>query len=76
MERNERSLELILQKNLQNTRATAFYCYVCGGLSAGAAVGAHYVLPSPFLIWFTGACAVALIASGLWYSTISRKTKF
>jgi hypothetical protein len=24
-------------------------------------------LPSPFLILFTGACAVVLIASGIWY---------
>jgi hypothetical protein len=76
MGRSERSLEMILQKNLQNTRATAFYCYLCGALSAGAAVGAHYMLPSPFLIWFTGGCAVALIASGLWYTKISRKTQF
>jgi hypothetical protein len=25
------------------------------------------MLPSPFLILFTGVCAVVLIASGIWY---------
>jgi hypothetical protein len=73
--RGERGLELILQKSMQSAKASAFYCYLCGGLSAGAAVAAYYMLPSPFLIWFTSGCAVALIASGFWYSRISRKTK-
>ena len=49
------------------TRASAFYCYVSGGLSATAAVVAWFMLPSPFLILFTGAYAVVLIASGIWY---------
>jgi hypothetical protein len=73
--RAERGVELILHKSLQSARASAFYCYLCGGLSAGAAVAAHYMLPSPFLIWFTAGCAVALIGSGIWYSSISKKTK-
>jgi len=75
LDRAERGLELILQKSLQSARASAFYCYVCGGLSAAAAVGAWFTLPSPFLIWFTGGCALVLIASGVWYGRIARKTK-
>lgn len=75
LDRGERGLELILQKSMQSARASAFYCYLCGALSAGAAVAAWYMLPSPFLIYFTSGCAVALIASGLWYGRIARKTK-
>ncbi|HZM04529.1 MAG TPA: hypothetical protein VFC44_16110 [Candidatus Saccharimonadales bacterium] len=74
-ERSEGALEMILQKSLQSVRASAFYCYLCGALSAGASVAAYYMLPSPFLIYFTAGCAVALIASGIWYSSIARKTK-
>jgi len=73
--RAERGLELILHKSVQSARASAFYCYLCGGLSAGAAVGAWHWLPSPFLIWFTSGCAMALIASGFWYGRIAKKTK-
>ena len=58
---------MILQRSAQSARVSAFYCYVSGGLSAGAAVVAWFMLPSPFLILFTGACAVVLIASGIWY---------
>jgi hypothetical protein len=75
LQRSESALEMILQKSLQSVRASAFYCYLCGGLSAGASVAAYYKLPSPFLIYFTAGCAVALIASGLWYSKIAWQTK-
>ena len=71
--RDERAMQSILQKSVQSLKASAFYCYVCGALSAGAAVGAWYALPSPFLIYFTGACAVVLFASGIWYSRASKK---
>jgi len=60
-------IQMILQRSAQSARASAFYCYVSGGLSAAAAVVAWFMLPSPFLILFTGACAVVLIASGIWY---------
>jgi len=70
---NERALQSILQKSVQSLKASAFYCYLCGGLSAAAAVVAWYMLPSTFLILFTGACAVVLIASGAWYSFASKK---
>ena len=60
-------MQMILQRSAQSARASAFYCYVSGGLSAAAAVVAWFMLPSPFLILFTGACAVVLIASGIWY---------
>jgi hypothetical protein len=71
--RDERAMQSILQKSVQSLKASAFYCYVCGALSAGAAVGAWFTLPSPFLIYFTGACAVVLFASGIWYSRASKK---
>jgi hypothetical protein len=71
--RNDKALQLILQKNLQSARASAFYSFLCGGLSAAAAVGAHFYLPSVFLIWFTAGCSVVFIASGIWYGRIARK---
>ena len=71
--RADRAMELILQKSLQSARASALYSYLCGTLSAAGAVGAHFYLPSPFLIWFCGGCAVVFIASGIWYGRIARK---
>ncbi len=65
--RNDQAIQLILQKSLQSLRASAFYCFLCGGLSAAAAIVAWFMLPSTFLILFTSGCAVALIASGIWY---------
>lgn len=71
--RNERAMQVVLEKSVQSLKASAFYCYVCGGLSAAAAVVAWFMLPSPFLILFTAACAVVLIASGIWYTVASGK---
>jgi hypothetical protein len=71
--RNDKALQLILQKSLQNARASAFYSYLCGGLSAAGAVGAYFYLPVPFLIWFTAGCSVVFIASGIWYGRIAKK---
>jgi hypothetical protein len=73
--RNDKALELILQKSLQSARASAFYSYLCGGLSLAAAVGAHFYLPSPFLIWFTAGCGAVFIASGIWFGKIAKKQK-
>jgi hypothetical protein len=70
---NEGAMQSILQKSVQSLKASAFYCYLSGGLSGGAAIVAWYMLPSPFLILFTGACAVVLIASGIWYTLVSRR---
>jgi hypothetical protein len=70
---NERALQLLLHKSVQSLKASAFYCYVCGGLSAAAGCVAWFMLPSSFLILFTGACAVVLIASGIWYTLASRR---
>lgn len=71
--RDDRAMQLILQKSVQTLKASAFYCYLCGGLSAAAAVVAWYMLPLPFLILFAAGSAVVLIASGLWYSRIAKK---
>ena len=73
--RADQAMEQVLQKSLQNTRASAFYSYLCGGLSAAGAIAAHFYLPVPFLVWFTAGCSVVFIASGIWYSRISRRTK-
>jgi predicted nucleic acid-binding Zn ribbon protein len=71
--RNHKALQLILQKSFQSARASAFYSYLCAALSAAAAVGAHFYLPSPFLIYFTAGCSVVFIASGTWYGRIAKK---
>jgi hypothetical protein len=73
--REARAMEAILQKSLQNARASAFYSFLCGALSAAGAVGAWYYLPSPFLIWFCAGCAVVFVASGIWFARIARKTQ-
>ena len=72
--RNDHATQLILQKSLQNARASALYCYLCAALSAAGAVGAWYYLPSTFLIAFTGGTSVVFIASGIWYGRIARKS--
>jgi hypothetical protein len=71
--KNEKALQIILQKSLQSARASAFYSFLCGGLSAAGAVGAYFYLPVPFLVWFTAGCSVVFIASGIWYGRIARK---
>jgi hypothetical protein len=72
---HSRALQLLLEKSEQSARASAFYCYLTGGLSAAAAVAAWYMLPSPFLIYFTGGCALALFAAGFWHSRVARTQK-
>jgi hypothetical protein len=67
------AMQSILQKSVQSLKASAFYCYLCAALSGGAAIVAWLMLPSTFLILFTGACAVVLFASGIWYTLVSRK---
>ena len=71
--RNDKALQLILQKSLQSARASAFYSCLCGGLSAAGAVGAWFYLHVPFLIWFTAGCSIVFLASGIWYLIIARK---
>jgi hypothetical protein len=71
--RDDRAIQLILQKSVQTLKASAFYCYLCGGLSAVAAIVAWFILPLPFLVLFAGGSAVVLFASGLWYSRIAKK---
>ena len=66
-------MQMVLQQGVQNARASAFYCYLCGGLSAVAAIVAWFMLPSPFLILFTGGCALVLVVSGVWYGSIARR---
>lgn len=71
--RADQAIEMLLQRSAQSARASAFYCYVSGGLSAAAAVIAWFMLPSPFLILFTSGCALTLFISGLWYGRTPQK---
>ncbi|HEY4416649.1 MAG TPA: hypothetical protein VGO57_13245 [Verrucomicrobiae bacterium] len=71
--RADQAMASILQKSLQSARASAFYSYLCGGLSAAGAVGAYFYLPVPFLVWFTAGCSGVFIASGIWYGRIARR---
>ena len=66
-------ISTIHQQLNRSAQANAFYCYVCAALSAAAAVVAWFMLPSPFLILFTGGCAVVLILSGIWYGRTGRR---
>jgi hypothetical protein len=73
--RADQAVDLLMQKSLQSVRASAFYSFLCGGLSLAGALGAWFYLPVPFLIWFTAGCSVVFIASGFWYSRIARKPR-
>ena len=70
---SESALELLLQKSRQSARANSVYYYLCGGLSAGAAVASWYWVGIPFLMWFLGASAVALVISGFWFGRAGGK---
>src|SRR5690349_18071648 len=59
----DKAVRTLLHQSIQTTRASAFYCYICGGLSLSAAVIAWFMLPSPFLILFTAGCGVVLIVA-------------
>ena len=73
LENTDAALRQLVRQGFQSARASAFYCYLCAGLSAAAAIVAYFMLPSTFLILFTGACAVVLIASGIWYGWGAKK---
>jgi hypothetical protein len=66
------SLQMLVDKSGESAKANAFYCYLTGGLSAAAAIAAWFMLPSPFLIYFTGGCALALFAAGFWHGRVAR----
>jgi len=65
--RDASAVQLLIAKSVQSARASSFYSYLCGGLSAAAAVTAWIILPSPFLIYFTAGCALVFVAAGFWY---------
>ena len=75
LDRQARALDMVLQKSLQNTRASAFYYFLCGLLMAGGAVGAWFYFPAPFLIWLCAGCAAVFIATGCWYLWIARQNQ-
>ncbi|TAL00623.1 MAG: hypothetical protein EPO07_09465 [Verrucomicrobia bacterium] len=71
--RDAKAVQLLLDKSAQSAKASAFYCYLTAALSAGASIAAWFMLPSPFLIYFTAACALVLFAAGFWYRRVARK---
>jgi hypothetical protein len=73
--RNCHALESLVEKSLQSARANSVYYYLCGALCAGATGAASYWMPIPFLLWFLGGTAVALIISGFWFGKVARKMK-
>ena len=70
--RDEGALEMLLQKSRQSARASSVYYYLCGGLSAGAAVASWYWVGIPFVTWLLGGSAVALIISGVWFGRTAK----
>jgi hypothetical protein len=66
------AIQTLLARSGQSAQASALYCYLSGGLSAGAAVAAWFLLPSPFLVWFSAGCALALISAGFWHGRVAR----
>ena len=66
------TVSLLLGRSAQSAKASAVYCHLSGALSAAAAVAAWFMLPSPFLIGFTAACALVLFAAGFWYGRVAR----
>jgi hypothetical protein len=73
--RHDRALESLLEKSMQSARANSVYYYLCGVLCVGATVAAWFWLPVPFLMWFIGTTAVALLISGAWFGRVARKMK-
>jgi hypothetical protein len=71
--RDARAMDLILRKSRQSARASAFYSFLCGALSAGGAIGASHYLPSEFLIWFCAGSSAVFVISGVWFAVISWK---
>lgn len=71
--RASKVIELLLDKSSQNAQASAFNCYLTAALSAAPAIAAWFILPSPFLIYFTGGCAVVLATAGFWYGRGARQ---
>jgi len=73
VERDDQAMQMILQKSVQSLKASAFYCYLCAGLSALTAGVAWFMLPLPFLILVAAGSAVVLFVSGVWYSRLANK---
>lgn len=74
-DRKVQGIETLLQRSLRSAQASTAYCYLGAGLSAGGAIVAWFMLPSPFLILFTAGCALVLLLSGIWYGRASRKSR-
>ena len=75
LDRQSKVMDMVLQKNVQSTRANAFYFFLCGTLMAAGGVAACFYLRVPFLIWLCFGAAAIFIASGLWYLSIARKSQ-
>ena len=71
--RNDQALQILLHKHTQGARMNAIYYLLCGILSVAGAVGAHFYLAVPFLIWFCAGCGFVFLTSGLWQWHSARK---
>src|SRR6266404_1338147 len=69
----DKALRTLLHQTLQSTRASAFYCYICAGLSLSAAAVAWFMLPSPFRIWSSAGCRIVLIVAGGWCGCVAKQ---
>jgi hypothetical protein len=73
LETEGKKIQLLLNKSVQNARASAFYYFLTSGLSAAGAVAAWFMLPAPFLIYFLAAAAVVLATAGFWHRAVARQ---
>jgi hypothetical protein len=71
--RAQAAVQTLFQQGRRNAQASALYCFLGAILSGTGAIVAWYMLPSPFLIIFTGGCALVLLLSGVWYARAAGK---
>jgi len=68
--RNDDAIQLLLRKSQQSARASASTVTSPPDFRAVAAVGAWFMLPSPFLIYFTGGCSLVCLRRGFGISAV------
>jgi hypothetical protein len=70
----DRAIDTILGRGIQMARASAYGCYLCGGLLVAFAIYAHRSYPQIRLAQLlAGVMGLALIVFGIWYHRAARK---
>lgn len=70
----ERAVELVLSKNVQGARVTAYVLYALGGIFLGIGIIGHLLEPRMLMPnAMAGACGIVLIISGFAYHRIAGK---